>query len=156
MNVTVPKSANGTRLLPDSKSCIAPLAKCSTSNPIPQHVDVLKKTYLNNPLSISLAQCSSRAFITESMRHTVSGTQVLKHSSSASSAGGVNSGFDAVARRDGEIVEVVGVVWVPFVPGFVGGLGAFDQELDAGLEDGFATESARKGKESGLQQDEMG
>lgn len=92
---------------------------------------------LNNPLGISLAQGPERALVAERVADALARGQVLDCGRAGREAGGFDGRADAVAGLDGEAGEGVAVVGVPFVPGFVGGFGAFDEELDAGLEDGW-------------------
>lgn len=93
---------------------------------------------LDNPFGVRLAKRAGRTLVAESVADTLAGGQVLDGSRAGCETGGFDSRLDRVAGLDGEAAEGVAVVWVPFVPGFVGGLGAFDEELDAGLENGYA------------------
>lgn len=94
-------------------------------------------TYLNNPLRIRLTQTPQTRLIRKRMRDTLARTLILNRRRTSRFARSFDGRGDHVAGGDGERGELVAVVGVPFVPGFVGGFAAFDEEVDAGLEDGW-------------------
>lgn len=94
-------------------------------------------TYLNNPLRIRLTQTPQTRLIRKRMRDTLPRTLVLNRRRTSRLAACFHSGRDHIPRGDVEGGELVAVVRIPFVPGFVGGFGAFDEEVDARLEDGW-------------------
>jgi hypothetical protein len=129
VNVMVPKSAKGTRLLPDSKSWsfwLANIQSCCVTS-----------TNLDDPLSVGLTEAAKAGLVAEGVGHAVPGRQVLDRGGTCGLAGSYDGGLDRVTGRHVEVVESVAVVRVPLIPSLVGGLGAFDQKLNTGLQDSW-------------------
>lgn len=70
---------------------------------------------LNNPLGLLFAKGGGRS---DGLADSLAGSYILDDNCTRLGARGSNSQFNHVSSRDGDAGEVVGVVWVPLVPGW--------------------------------------
>jgi len=108
VNVTLPKLANGTSELPDSKSCVY-----HVSMRVAERLWFTGQAYLDDPLGICLAQRAGRALVGESVAHRFAGGEVLQRGGTARRAVGDDGSPDHIAGSDGKAGEGVAVEWVP-------------------------------------------
>lgn len=89
---------------------------------------------LDDPFSVGLAELV--ALGCEAVGDSLASGDVLNDGGTGLLASGSDGHLDNVTSSDGNAREVIGVVWVPFIPGIEGGGGSLDTEVDTGLEDG--------------------
>lgn len=84
---------------------------------------------LDDPLGVGLAQ-GARSTAREGVGHRLASRDVVDGGGASGSGGGVHRDLDHISSSDGDAAEIIGILWVPLVPGGERSNTILDTEVD--------------------------